>query len=211
MYAFTFSTGPLGPLKEGFTNLPSQWYCSGVFFLLKTCRGNCRGKSMRQDCLQYSQSQHVYLQAFKCILLLVKPQPKAQQQPEPCSGKRSAAPEPCSGKPSAAAAPQTILGWTPQEEAMPIPRGDVSSVLVRDPPPPPPPFPPGPLSCQGSIATGHTYGGAEGARKFFFSLPLPILSTLHPNTILEPNLDSNVQPILLLTRPPNLTLDPKQD
>ena len=47
----------------------------------------------------------------------------------------------------------------------------VSSVWVRDPPPPPP-CPPGPLSYQGSIATGHTYGGAEGARKFF-SFPLP--------------------------------------
>ena len=68
----------------------------------------------------------------------------------------------------------------------------VSSVLVRDPPPPP--CPPGQLSCQGSTATGHTYGGAEGARKFFFSFPLPILSTLHPNIILEPNLDSNAHP-----------------
>ena len=38
----------------------------------------------------------------------------------------------------------------------------VSSVWVRDPPPPPP-CPPGPLSYQGSIATGHTYGGAKGA------------------------------------------------
>ena len=53
----------------------------------------------------------------------------------------------------------------------------VSSVWVRDsrpraPPPPPPPCPPGPLSYQGSIATGHTYGGAEGAQ-IFFSFPLP--------------------------------------
>ena len=71
--------------------------------------------------------------------------------------------------------------------------GDVSSVLVRDPPPPPP-CPPGPLSYQGSIATGHTYGGAKGARNFFFSFPLPILSTLHLNTILETNLDSNAHP-----------------
>ena len=39
-------------------------------------------------------------------------------------------------------------------------------------PPPPSPCPPGPLSYQGSIATGHTYGSAEGARKFF-SFPLP--------------------------------------
>ena len=41
--------------------------------------------------------------------------------------------------------------------------GAVSSVQVRDSPPPPPPCPLGPLSYQGSIATGHTYGGAEGA------------------------------------------------
>ena len=27
-----------------------------------------------------------------------------------------------------------------------------------------------------------------------FSFPLPILSTLHPNIILEPNLDSNAHP-----------------
>ena len=40
--------------------------------------------------------------------------------------------------------------------------GDVSSVPVRDPPPPPP----GPLSYQGAMATGHTYGDAEGAREF---------------------------------------------
>ena len=42
--------------------------------------------------------------------------------------------------------------------------GAISSVRVRDSPPPP--CPPGPLSYQGSMATGHTYGGAEGARKF---------------------------------------------
>ena len=46
--------------------------------------------------------------------------------------------------------------------------GAVSPVRVRDSPPP---CPPGPLSYQGSIATSHTYGGAEGARKFFFHFP----------------------------------------
>ena len=46
----------------------------------------------------------------------------------------------------------------------------VSSFWVHDSPPPP--CPPGPLSYQGSIATGHTYGGAERARKFF-AFPLP--------------------------------------
>ena len=35
-------------------------------------------------------------------------------------------------------------------------------------PPPPPSCPPGPLSCQGSIATGQTYGGAKGAQKIYF-------------------------------------------
>ena len=33
--------------------------------------------------------------------------------------------------------------------------------------PPPPPCPPGPLSYQGSIATGHTYGGAKGRQGVF--------------------------------------------
>ena len=56
--------------------------------------------------------------------------------------------------------------------------GDVSSVLVRDPPPPPPPppCPPGQLSCQGSTAPGHTYGGAEGAQKMFF---IPLAHFVH--------------------------------
>ena len=40
--------------------------------------------------------------------------------------------------------------------------GGISLVRVRDSPPPPPSCPPGPLSYQGSIATGHTYGGADG-------------------------------------------------
>ena len=66
-------------------------------------------------------------------------------------------------------------------------------------PPPPPPCPLGPLSYQGSIATGHTYGGAKGARKIFF-IPLAHVASLparaveHPNAILEPNLDSNAHP-----------------
>ena len=37
--------------------------------------------------------------------------------------------------------------------------GAVSSVRERDPPPP---CPLGPLSYQGSLAAGHTYGGTEG-------------------------------------------------
>ena len=35
---------------------------------------------------------------------------------------------------------------------------------------------------------GRLLGSTPKAPKFFFSFPLPILSTLHPNTILEPNL-----------------------
>ena len=35
---------------------------------------------------------------------------------------------------------------------------------------------------------------APKAPENFFSFPLPILSTLHPNIILEPNLDSNAHP-----------------
>ena len=65
--------------------------------------------------------------------------------------------------------------------------GDVSSVRVCGPPPPPAPrptpppsFPPGPLSYQGSIAAGHTYGGAEGARNFFH---LPSSTPPRPNTV----------------------------
>ena len=69
-------------------------------------------------------------------------------------------------------------------------KGAVSLVLVRDSPP----CPPGPLSCQGSIATSHTYGGAKGAGEFFLFSFSPILSTLHLNAILEPNLDSNAHP-----------------
>ena len=77
--------------------------------------------------------------------------------------------------------------------------GAVSSVRVRDPPPPPPPCPPGPLLYQGSIATSHTCGGAKGARKIFFIplahiAPLPAQAAEHPNTIRDPNLDSNAHP-----------------
>ena len=74
---------------------------------------------------------------------------------------------------------------------------------------------PGPLSYQGSIATGHTYGGAEGARKFF-CIPLANIASLpaqaveHPNAILEPNLDSNTHPNPqpAPTPTPNPTHDP---
>ena len=76
--------------------------------------------------------------------------------------------------------------------------------------PPPPPSPPGPLSYQGSIATGHTYGATEGARKIFFIplahlAPLPTRALEHPNTILEPNLDSNTHPNPQPALTPHLT------
>ena len=58
--------------------------------------------------------------------------------------------------------------------------------------PPPPPCPPGPLAKGQRLLAMHLV--APKAPKNFFSFPLPILSTLHPNTILEPNLDSNAHP-----------------
>ena len=73
--------------------------------------------------------------------------------------------------------------------------------------PPPPPCPPGPLSCQGSTATGHTYGGAEGARKFFFHSPCPFCPLCTPTLSLNPTLTLMPTPTLslLLTLPTNLT------
>ena len=53
------------------------------------------------------------------------------------------------------------------------------------PPPPPRPCPLGPLSYQGSIATGHKHGGTEGARKFF-SDPLPMW---HPSLPMRWSMD----------------------
>ena len=38
------------------------------------------------------------------------------------------------------------------------------------------PFPLGPLSYQRSTATGHTYGGAKGTRKFSF---IPLTHVVH--------------------------------
>ena len=64
---------------------------------------------------------------------------------------------------------------------------------------PPPPFPP-PLPALRAhlVAKGQQllaiHMVAPKAPEIFFSFPLPILSTLHPNIILEPNLDSNAHP-----------------
>ena len=55
--------------------------------------------------------------------------------------------------------------------------GGVSPQFRSADPPPPAPCPPGPLSCQGSIATRHTYGGAKGTRKIFF-VPLAHVAPL---------------------------------
>ena len=69
--------------------------------------------------------------------------------------------------------------------------GDVSSVLVRDPPPLP-------ALRANLVAKGQQLLAihivAPKAPEKFFSFPLPILSTLHPNIILEPNLDSKGAP-----------------
>ena len=71
--------------------------------------------------------------------------------------------------------------------------GDVSSVLVRDPPPPPLPALRAHLVAKGQqLLAIHMV--APKVPENFFSFPLPILSTLHPNIILEPNLDSNAHP-----------------
>ena len=91
--------------------------------------------------------------------------------------------------------------------------GDVSSVLVRDSPPPSPPPPPSLPSGPTQLPRVNSYWPYIWWRRrrlnFFFSFPLPILSTLHPNTILEPNLDSNAHPN---PQPnPNPTHKPYQD
>ena len=103
----------------------------------------------------------------------------------------------------------------PAKMHMLVPRGGrLLGSGTRPPPlPPPPPCPPGPLSCQGSTATDHTYGGAKGDRKFFFSFPLPICPLCTPTLSLNATLTLMPTPTLslLLTLPPKLTLDPNQD
>ena len=65
-------------------------------------------------------------------------------------------------------------------------------------PPPLPPLPPLPALRANLVAKGQQLLAihivAPKAPEFFVSFPLPILSTLHPNIILEPNLDSNAHP-----------------
>ena len=62
----------------------------------------------------------------------------------------------------------------------------------------PPPSPPLPALRAHLVAKGQQllaiHMVAPKAPEIFFSFSLPILSTLHPNTILEPNLDSNTHP-----------------
>ena len=69
--------------------------------------------------------------------------------------------------------------------------GDVSSVLVRNPPHLP-------ALRAHLVANGQQplaiHMVAPKAPENFFSFPLPIFCTMHPNTILEPNLDSNAHP-----------------
>ena len=54
--------------------------------------------------------------------------------------------------------------------------GGGADLLGSSTQPPPPPCPSGPLSCQGSKATSHTCGGAEGARKIPF---IPLAHFVH--------------------------------
>ena len=64
---------------------------------------------------------------------------------------------------------------------------------TRLPPPPPLPALRANLVAKGQqLLAIHIV--APKAPENFFSFPLPILSTLHPNIILEPNLDSNAHP-----------------
>ena len=69
--------------------------------------------------------------------------------------------------------------------------GEASSVLVRDPPLP---ALRAHLVAKGQQLLAIHMVAPKAPEKIFFSFPLPILSTLHPNTILEPNLDSNAHP-----------------
>ena len=70
---------------------------------------------------------------------------------------------------------QCQSGEPTQMRAKTCPRG--GRLISSGTSPPPLPCPPGPLRCQGSIAAGHTYGGAEGARKHFF-IPLANVAPL---------------------------------
>ena len=70
--------------------------------------------------------------------------------------------------------------------------GPLSSVLVCNPPPPLPPLRAHLVAKSQQLLVIHMV--APKAPEKMLSLPLPILSTLHPNTILEPNFDSNAHP-----------------
>ena len=64
------------------------------------------------------------------------------------------------------------------------------------PPPSPPPLPSlrAHLVAKGQQLLAIHMVAPKAPEIFFFSFPLPILSTLDPNTILESNLDSNAHP-----------------
>ena len=67
--------------------------------------------------------------------------------------------------------------------------------MVRDPPPPPLPALWAHVVAKGqSLLTIHMV--APKAPKIIFFVPLAHFVHLHPNTILEPNLDSNTHPNL---------------
>ena len=93
-----------------------------------------------------------------------------------------------------------VLGsWWPRTQAAihTAPRG---GRLLGPGTRPPPPLPPPPLPAlrANSVAKGQQLLAihivAPKAPENFFSFPLHILSALHPNIILEPNLDSNAHP-----------------
>ena len=70
--------------------------------------------------------------------------------------------------------------------------GDVSSSMVRNPPPPPRALQAHMIAKGQQLLAIHMV--APKAPDFFYPFPSPILSTLYPNTIPEPNLDSNAHP-----------------
>ena len=89
------------------------------------------------------------------------------------------------------------------------PRGDVSSVLVRDSPPPLPSLR-AHLVAKGQQLQAIHMVAPKAPENFFFHSPCPFCPVCTPTLSLNPTLTLTPTPILslLLTLPTNLTLDP---